>query len=201
MNQRVFMTMATVVLLASTLFAGEGIMMSVTTPPCYWADSHLEEILGIDLSTITNIPVIWLDTTDSLRPTGDPQATFADLTAYGRRHGGRYLVEVIIDRIDLEKRKKTVVPFLVFRYRVFAVITGTLRIIDVEEDNLLNIRALQFELQASEKVQLIDDDEDHPALLLPADARMRLLRRLDERAAGELCMEIRRLTRGTYFGG
>ena len=108
---------------------------------------------------------------------------------------------MIIDRIDLEKRKKTVIPLLVFRYRVFAVITGTLRVIDVEKERLIDIQALQFEIQAAEKLQAIDDDENHPTLLLPADARMRLLQRLDERAAGEICLEIRRLTRGVYVGG
>jgi len=201
MSRQVCIFIAAVLIVAPAVSAGDGIMVKITSAPCPWADTHLEEVLGIDLSTITTVPVIWLDSSDSLLSPVDPQTTFSDLAAYGRRFGGRYLVEVMIDRIDLEKRKKSVIPLLLFRYRVYGVMTGTLRIIDVEKERLVDMQALTYEIEAACQVQVFDDDEDDPALLLPPDDKMRLFRRLDERAAAGICVEIRKLTRGAFLGG
>ncbi|UCD17622.1 MAG: hypothetical protein JSV44_01605 [Candidatus Zixiibacteriota bacterium] len=186
--------------LSMAVTADDGIMVNVRLPDCPWADSRLEIELARRLSTIRNVPVTWVDSSVRSWYDNHPKATFDDLVAVGKRLGGRYLVDILIDRIDLEKRKVTVIPLTVFRYRVFGVLTGTMRIIDVEKNRLVGLKEICYEVKASDQWQFTEDDPTDPTLLIPPDRRYLLFQRLDRKAAAELFKEIRKLSRGAYRG-
>lgn len=175
--------------------AGESIIISLHAPDCPWAGFQLSEKLGFYLSSINRVPFIWRDLPDRA-----DLWNFGELLSWGTEQGGRFLVDLSIDRIDLEKRKMTVIPQLIFRYRVYAVLNGTMRIIDLKKGRLVRIKDLKYETKACDQWQLIDDDETDPALKTAADEKLILFDRLEDVAASRLYKEIKDLVRSIDFG-
>lgn len=110
-------------------------------------------------------------------------------------------MDVTVERIDLERRKVTIVPWIMFRYRVYAVLEGTLRIFDIKKGRLIDLKNIECELKAKDKWQIVDDDKTDADLMVAADARQILFDDLEETAAAWLYEEIKKLTRGNHFDG
>jgi hypothetical protein len=196
---------ATVVALIIIFVAGagatDGIIVNLSTASCPYADSRLKDKLDTYLSTIEKVPII----TDSELPVSPGfqknQRDFAVLVERGKKLQGRFLVDIMIDRVDLEKRKLTIIPLLMYRYRVYGVVTGTLRIIDVAKGRIVKMEKIYYDLKASDQWQVADDDTNDPALLIPSDDKLLLFDRLEDKAAAGLFDEINKLVRGNHFGG
>jgi hypothetical protein len=181
------------------LAAGGSIIVNLRVPASPWIDSKLSDKLDYYLSSISNVPVVKYDNSDSLwmNTTG---SSFQELLGWCRNLNGRFLVDISVNRIDVEKRKTTVFPEIVFRYRNYAIIEGTLRILDVNKERMVKLKKLNFELKATDRWQVVDDNENDPALSIPSDKKIIVFERLEDRAAKELFEEIRNLAKGNYFG-
>ncbi|MCX6826993.1 MAG: hypothetical protein NTV06_06990 [candidate division Zixibacteria bacterium] len=175
--------------------AGNGVMVTISTPDCPYHDSKLSEKLDLLLSTITTAPII--------RPAAESlkSADFKELVNRGRQFGGRFLVDIIIDKIDLVKRKITVIPLTIYRYQIFAVLDGTMRIIDIDKSRIITMDKIDYNIKASDQWQFIDDDSNDPALMIPSDEKITILSRLEDKAAAGLFDEILKLAKGNHFKG
>jgi len=179
--------------------AGDGIVVNLRIPENPWADSHLGERLDTYMSSITHVPISRNSIDDSVYMDVDGES-FQDLMARGKMQDGHYLVDIKIDRIDLEKRKWTLVPMLFWRYRVYAVISGTFRVLDLNRERMVKNKAIEYEIRAADNWQLVDDNEFDPALSIPADKLTNLFERLENKAAEKLFKEIKAISRGNSFG-
>jgi len=175
--------------------AADGLIVSLKAAECPWADVHLENKLGLYLSHFSRIPVIRQNL-----PDGSDQFPFEDLLQWGVERGGRYLVDIEVDRIELERRKVTVFPYLFYRYRVYAVMSGRIRIIDLQKQRVEEFKNILYEIKASDQWQVAEDNKFDPALSVPADEKTALFQQLEDKAAKELFKEIKELTRGNHFG-
>ena len=201
MGKFIILVAVLVLLFVPAAFTDDGVIINLEMSPCPWADIHLDERLGLYLSAVTGVPIIQMDLVDSLPYNYDTFETFSDLIQRGRSLGGRFLIDIVVDRIDLERRKVTVIPLVVFRYRVFAVLTGKLRIVDIKKERLVSMKKIRYEVKAADQWQFADDDPDDPALMVPAHKKALLFKSLDEKAARGLFDEIKKMTRGVFFGG
>jgi hypothetical protein len=188
-----------VCLLGGTLSAENGIAISLQLPQTAWSDSHLGEKLDMHLSTINRVPISRFGPDKNMAPIG-AESSFLELLEFGRRQNDRFLVDIIVDRIDLEKRKMTVIPCLLFRYRLYAVLTGKMRILDITRERIIKFQDIDYEIKASDQWQVVDDNRDDPALHVPSDEKAILFNRLEEEAASRLFKEIVELTKGNSFG-
>ncbi|MEW5924019.1 MAG: hypothetical protein AB1746_08535 [Candidatus Zixiibacteriota bacterium] len=176
--------------------AQNGIVVCLKAPECPWSDIHFEEKVDVLLASMNRVPIIRRTLPITPQPMG-----FEDMVLWGQQQGGRYLVDVTIDRIDLEQRKVTFLPWIVFRHRVYAVMEGTLRIIDLRKGRLVDLKRIECDVKASDKWQVVDDDKTDADLMIPADEKPILFDRLEERAAAWLYEEIKKLTRGNHLDG
>jgi hypothetical protein len=151
------------------------------------------------MSTITHVPIARNDISDTIFVDVDGES-FQDLLARGQLQNGHYLVDIKVDRIDLEKRKLTLIPMIFWRYRVYAVLTGTVRILDISRGRMVKSQKIKYDIRAADQWQLIDNNENDPALSIPADEMTNLFDRLDEKAALKLFEEIKEISRGNNFG-
>lgn len=185
-----------VILPAGVSMAGSSIIVSLKSPECPWADSHLNEKVDLLLTSMNRVPV----RRQSLPETSDI-LSFEEIILWGQEQGGRYLVDIAVDRIDLERRKVTILPWVIFHYRVYAVLEGTLRIFDLKKGRLVDLKNIECELKAKDKWQIVDDDKTDADLMVAVDARQLLFDDLEEKTAAWLYQEIKKLTRGNHFDG
>jgi len=184
------------ILLWGVSSADSGIIVSLKSTACPWADTHLEQKVDLLLTSMNRVPIV-----RKALPDASELTTFEEIVLWGQQQGGRYLVDIQIDRIDLERRKITVLPWVMFRYRVYAVMEGTMRIIDLKKGRLLDLQHIECELKGSDKWQIVDDDKTDADLMIPAYDKQILFDELEKKAAGQFYQEIKKLTRGNYFGG
>ncbi len=151
------------------------------------------------MSAITHVPIVRNDISDTIFVDVDGES-FQDLLARGQMQNGHYLVDIKVDRIDMEKRKWTLIPMIFWRYRVYAVLTGTMRILDISRGRMIKTEKIKFDIRAADDWQLIDENEHDPALSIPADEMTNLFDRLDDKAASKLFEEIKEISRGNRFG-
>jgi hypothetical protein len=185
--------------LGATNVLGGGIVVNLRLPVNPWTDTHLGERLDMYMSNISHVPIVRNNIDDSTYRDIDGES-FQDLMARGKKQDGHFLIDIKIDRIDLERRKSTFIPMLFWRYRTFAVITGTLRILDVSRGRMVKNKAIEYEIGATDNWQLVDDNEFDPALSIPADELSSLFGRLEDKAASKLYKEIKEISRGNNFG-
>jgi hypothetical protein len=174
--------------------AGDGIILNVNQPACPYADPHLSEKLNLYLSAISSVPIMKLYS-DQTVPADRNQ-----LIDLGRNMGGRYLVDVSVEKMDIIRKKKTVIPLAVFRYRIYGVLTATLRVIDLTKGKTIKMDRLEYELQTSNQWQFLEDDANDPALIIPADEKVNLFDRLEESTAGRLLEEIAQIIKDNHLG-
>jgi hypothetical protein len=182
-----------------TLLAANGITINLRLPETAWSDSRLGERLDMFLSDINRVPITRFGPFENIAPVG-VASSFEELLEFGRRQGDRFLVDITIDRIDLEQRKTTIFPCLFFRYRTYAVITGKLRVLDITRERMISHKDIDYEIKASDQWQAMDDNPYDPALHIPTDEKIILFAKLEDEAASRLYKEIKKLIKGNSFG-
>ncbi|MCX6828829.1 MAG: hypothetical protein NT002_06045 [candidate division Zixibacteria bacterium] len=174
--------------------AGDGIILNINQPACPYADPHLSEKLNLYLSAISSVPIVKLYSDQTV------PADLNQLINLGRNLGGRYLVDVSVEKMDIIRKKRTIIPLAVCRYRIYGVLTATLRVIDLARGKTIKMDRIEYELKASNQWQFLEDDVNDPALILPADEKVNLFNRLEESAAGRLLEEIAKIIKDNHLG-
>ncbi len=188
------------VLLFNVAVSQTGIIVNLKIAENPWADSHVEEKLDLMLSTISRATIIKVEA-DAYPDTGPLETSHLDdLIEYGQTHNGRFLIDIFIDRIDIERRKAFILPGLLFRYQVYAVAVGKIRIIDIKKARLVRLIDLDCDLKAKDRWQFIDDDSFDADLKVAADRKIVLFDRLEEKIAAKIFEEVKKLSKGIHFG-
>ena len=189
-----------VCLLFSVAVSQTGIIVNLKIAENPWADSHLKEKLDLMLSTINQVLIIRADANE--HPDAGPLQTphLDALIEHGQTHNGRFLIDVFIDRIDIEKRKAFILPGLIFRYQVYGTAVGKIRIVDIKKARLVDIIDLDCSLKAKDRWQFVDDDPFDADLKVSADKKKILFDRLEEKVAGKIFKEVKKLSKGIHFG-
>ncbi|MFH2036170.1 MAG: hypothetical protein ABIJ45_07195 [Candidatus Zixiibacteriota bacterium] len=173
-----------------------GIAVNMNIRQCSWADINLSDRLDMYLSTVDNIPIRTHEQIYSSFNNAYHTSTFGELLATGKENGDNFVVDVVIDKIDLERRKVTIFPHVIFRYRVYAIVSGTIRIIDVNHERLLKMKNIELEFKTKDRWQVVDDNQDEPELHISADNKLVIMNELEDLLATELYNEIKQLARG-----
>ena len=177
-----------------------GIIVNLKIADNPWADSHLKDKLELKLSTISQVSIIRADANEN--PDAGPLQTshLDDLIEHGRTHDGRFLIDVFIDRIDIEKRKASILPGLISRYQVYGTAVGKIRIVDIKKARLVEMIDLNCSLKAKDRWQFVDDDPFDGDLKVSADKKIILFDRLEEEISNKIFEEVTRLSKGNHFG-
>ncbi len=177
-----------------------GIIVNLKIADNPWADSHLKDKLELKLSTISQVSIIRADANNL--PNAGPMQTshIDDLIEHGQAHGGRFLIDVFIDRIDIEKRKASILPGLISRYQVYGTAVGKIRIVDIKKTRLVEMIDLDCSLKAKDRWQFVDDDPHDGDLKVSADKKIILFDRLEEEIAEKIFNEVTKLSKGNHFG-
>lgn len=178
-------------LTAGLSYAEDGIIVAVNMPPCAWADVHLAERIDFYAASINSLPIQIIDSEESGKTGAGSLGTAEKLSNTGRKFNGRYVIEVQVDEIDLEKRKVTLLPQAIFRYRVYAVLRGSLRIYDVDDARMISSRDIEYEIKAKDRWQFADDDEHDADLHIKSDLKAKLFSRLEDEAALDIHEKIK----------
>ncbi len=199
-NRSGIIAAATFMLLLSMIAsapAQESIYINLETPESPWTDVRLGEKLQLQISGLNHPPVI-MASTELKNSLGwrSRQADFAELMALGQNLGAACLIDIFIDRVDIETRKITVIPQAAFRYQVYGVLQGTLRLVDIKRGRLLKIEEINFELKAVDRWRFGDDDITDGDLRLSPYDKVLLIRKVEDLAAKKLGDEIKTLSRG-----
>jgi hypothetical protein len=191
---------ATLSALAILLFCGgasaqEGVLINVRVNDLAYSDSHLAGKLGEDLIAHKKVRIIESPRTDLFFD------NLESLISFGREHGVRFLAEILVDRMEITTRKKTIIPLILSRYKTEATLFGSIRIIDVARERYIQKDEFKFDIKAADQWQALDHDANDPGLLISAGEKLRLFDKLESRMAKECGEKIRRLSRGNGFGG
>jgi hypothetical protein len=197
MNHRVKTIILSSMLLVGGLAvrAQDSVIVNISPAACPYADSHLAERLEYKLSTLNHQPL-------AVNIQIAKPAKFENLEQVitrGKAQKARFLIDITVEKLDLIQKKITVVPLAVYRYQVYGIITGQLRIVDVAKRRVAKMDRFYWEMKGSDQWQLIDDDPTDPALKLPADEKISLFDALEEKAAVALFEDIKAATRGNHF--
>ena len=163
---------------AWSAWAQESVVINISSGPCPYADSRLSEKLKYRLSSLNHNPII---VNDASFGSSDFE-NLEQILARGRDQKARLLIDVIVDKIDLARKKNTFIPIALCRYRIFAVLSGKIRIIDVTKGRIVSEKDFRFEAKGIDQWQILEDDPADPGLFLPADAKIDLFDRLEETA-------------------
>jgi len=100
---RVFvLTLLVLGLLYGSIFAANGITISLDLPETAWSDSRLGEKIDMYLSGINRVPITRFGPVDNQAPIG-VESSFQELLEFGRQQGDRFLVDIRIDRSGKKK--------------------------------------------------------------------------------------------------
>jgi len=190
-----FLALAIILSPIFSSYAQDGILVNIRVSNYPYADSHIQEKLSYALSPFREVKMIETCQSDGL-PLGLEQ-----LVAFGKEHNVRFLAELSIDKMDLKRQKRTIIPLILFRYKVFGYINGTVRIVDVEKERIIQLENLKVDLKAAEQWQILDDDALDPNLNIAVDEKIGLFNNLEDEVARQFWEKVRRLTRGNSFGG
>lgn len=193
-----FLILCSALLGSIPAISGQVVVVNLESVPNPWADVRLGEKLDFYLATESRTDVIRIspELRDSLNWDTRTER-LDDLIDHGIKMNARYLVDVFIDRIDLDRRKVTVVPQAAFRYRVYGVLSGMLRVIDIERARMVRVKEIDCEIKVSDRWRFGDDDINDADLHLSAYRKTIMFDELEEKAAQKIFGEISRLTRGT----
>jgi hypothetical protein len=198
MNRYIGQILPALILIGSIclpVVAQDGIVISLKKSDYPYSDSHLAEKIGMALSPFKDVYIV------EVPNCGGPPEKMESLISIGKEHKARFLAEICIDNMDMVRKKTTIVPLFLYRYRVYGAISGTLRIIDVAKERVIQLEKINVDALAVGQWQILDDDPNDPALFIPADAKITLFGQLEDEIAAQFWEKIKRLTRGNSFGG
>ena len=182
-----------------------GIIVYVNVPNLAWNGSTLEAKLVRHLSRYENTNVMTVDKVSDVEPEFPTDLSargrtcrynLDSLTNWGREVGARYLLIVDVDCERLQKKKSFHLPLVFHQYRVFGVIEGELRLIDIRRKKLLIAESFKVKQKGPRIFQAtMDDDINDPDLHLTASEKLRFFDRLEEKLALRLVKKIRKVIR------
>lgn len=193
MYQRIVLFMATVLLIAGSLAAGErDVILRVQSVPNAWAENGLEEALRARMTRDPNLRVIAIAPDDPAYPAFPGTSLDLDsLTNWGMEIGGRYLLSLEVDRQRIERRKSFHMPLIFHKWETLGVIEGEYRLIDLRRGRLLSADRFVTELSAKRIFQAtMDDDRNDPDIHLRPDEKMLLFSKLYDECARQLLEEL-----------
>jgi hypothetical protein len=198
MKNRYTIISLVVLFTASALIAtaGDKIVVNLRIPPNPYATSRLNDKLDLYFSAINDATIVRNIVVKTTPDETDRVLDFEELMGLGLERNSRYVIDLNFTRIELERRKTTVVPQVINRYRVYAVLRGWMRIIDVEAGSLYKMKAIEFEVKARDRWQFADDNRHDADLMIPPDRKIILFEKLEEQAASGILSIIKELIGG-----
>lgn len=198
MKNRYTIIFFAILLVASALMAtaGDKIVVNLRIPPNPYATSRLNEKLDLYFSAINDVTIVRNLVVNTIPEESDRVLDFDELMGLGLERNSRYVIDLNFTRIELERRKTTVVPQVINRYRVYAVLSGWMRIVDIEAGRLYKMKAIEFEVKARDRWQFADDNRHDADLMIPPDQKTILFEKLEELAASQIMSIIEELIGG-----
>lgn len=178
--------------------AGPNILLRVTPAEAAWSSSSIEEKLLIRMNRDTALQVISVNGDDRDLPSFPRDRYNVDsLVAWGSEIGGQYLMLVDVHDERLERRKSWHLPLFFHKYVTVGIISGELRLIDLNQGVLLISLPFSTELEAKRIFQASpDDDVNHPNLHMTAPGKLVFFDQMEDRLCDQLLESIGFTVRG-----
>lgn len=178
--------------------AGPNILLRVTPAEAAWSSSSIEEKLLIRMNRDTALQVISVNGDDRDLPTFPRDRYNVDsLVEWGSEIGGQYLMLVDVHDERLERRKSWHLPLFFHKYVTVGIISGELRLIDLNQGVLLISLPFSTELEAKRIFQASpDDDVNHPNLHMTAPGKLVFFDQMEDRLCDQLLESIGFTVRG-----
>lgn len=178
--------------------AGPNILLRVTPAEAAWSSSSIEEKLLIRMNRDTALQVISVNGDDRDLPSFPRDRYNVDsLVEWGSEIGGQYLMLVDVHDERLERRKSWHLPLFFHKYVTVGIISGELRLIDLNQGVLLISLPFSTELEAKRIFQASpDDDVNHPNLHMTAPGKLVFFDQMEDRLCDQLLESIGFTVRG-----
>jgi len=197
---RSFLLIAAIAIGVSSVQAGtpRPLVLQVDQVPLAWGDGSLAEKLTVSLSRDPELRIIVPQTQAGLfRAFPADRTNFDSLLSWGAEIGGRFLLTIDVRREGLECRKTFSVPLLFHRWETLAVISGEIRLMDLQKRRVILAEPFEEKVTAARQFQSSAEDNAHdPTLHVSASDKQELFDSLESRLAERLIKRIGRLTRG-----
>ncbi len=184
----------------SSVLAGtpRPLVLQVDQVPLAWGGGGLAEKLTVSLTRDPELRVIVPKAqAGSFRAFPADRTNLDSLMVWGIEIGGRFLLTINIVREDIESRKTFSVPLLFHRWETLAVISGEIRLIDLQKRRVMLAEPFEEKMSAARQFQSSADDNSHdPDLHVSASEKQILFDSLESRLTERLIKRIGRLTRG-----
>ncbi|MFH1701037.1 MAG: hypothetical protein ABIE07_10665 [Candidatus Zixiibacteriota bacterium] len=159
-------------------------------------DLELIDRLVEKLSMQSNLKVI-VSTEDSTLPIPPNERFDLDrLSEWGHECGSRYLVYLQLDNREIITRKRFSIPYILNRYIVEGQVDGTFSFLDLNRDKIINTWTLKTRISGPRQWQAGEDYPEDPDLHMSAPQKIRLMRKLEDKAASEIFAKIKPHLRG-----
>jgi hypothetical protein len=178
--------------LPQTTLARPNILLKVSQAESPWSSVSIEEKLMVRMGRDTALQVVRVNETNKELPSfpGD-QYDVDSLVKWGLEIGGQYLMLVDVHDERLERRKSWQIPLFFHKYETVGIISGELRLIDLNKGVLLISQPFQTEQEARRSFQTpSDDDVNHPNLHMSAPHKLIFFDQLEDRLCDQLLESI-----------
>jgi hypothetical protein len=186
--------------LATGVFANNSrkVILQVIAPESAWSRSKVAEKLIIHLSRDARYNVIEPDFSAETQPPFPEQRYNLDsLMNWGTELGGRYLMLIDVHSQRLETRKTFQIPLFFHKYQTMAVMEGEFRCLDLSRGRMLVAEPFRLEEKGPRCMQADPDENAYDSdLQLPADQKILLLDKLEEKLADHLSRRLSAVTNG-----
>lgn len=174
------------------------VILQVNSVPLAWGDCRLSEQLTEALSRNPDLQVKVPEAVSAEYPPYPSDRYNVDsLLTWGAEIGGRYLLTIEVEREGLDRRKTFSVPVLFHRWETTAVISGELRLVDLQKQRLVLAEPFEETLSAARQFQSsCEDNAADPGLHVTAAEKSELFRTLETRLAERLVAKVSRYLRG-----
>lgn len=178
--------------------AAPSILLRVTPAEAAWSSSSIEEKLLIRMGRDTALHVISVNDADPELPSFPrDRYNVESLVEWGMEIGGQYLMLVDVHDERLERRKSWHIPLFFHKYVTVGIISGELRLIDLNRGVLLISQPFSTEQEAKRIFQAsTDDDINHPNLHMTAPNKLVFFDQLEDRLCDQLLESIGFTERG-----
>lgn len=179
-------------------WAGPNILLKVTPAKTAWSAGGIEEKLIIRMSRDTAYQVVSVNGDSRGLPSFPRDKYNVDsLVRWGLEVGGQYLMLVDVHDERLERRKTWHIPLFFQKYVTVGVISGELRLIDLDQGIQLVSLPFVTEQEAKRVFQASpDDDINHPNLHMTAPDKLVFFDQMENRVCDQLLESIGFTMRG-----
>lgn len=176
---------------------GKGIAVVLEEPRQKLPDLTLVTCLNTDLSLHeTALPLVIPGQDTTLPAVPRSQFDLERLIAWGHEAGCRYILYLQIDRRAIAVRKQLGIPFVLNRYVVEGQVDGAYTLVDLLRCRVAGTWKLKTRLTGPRQWQVAENYADDPDLSLPAPEKILFLKKLEDKAAGEIMAIVHPHLRG-----